>query len=280
MLFNNIGLAVTFSPTGKALFAQALRLAKLFDAKLTLITIGNKENETDALLNELFSANEINRNNVKTIYESGEPARTIISICEKEKVDLLIAGALEKEKLIKYYVGSVARKLMRNSPCSLLICVNPKIPPKHFENICVSVNYENADDSSANIAYQLAKLEQAKKLNFIREYQVPGLSMTVTDSGSVSEIDELKNQWQKEEEEKLSLYISELNFQNFPITPVCLYGKQGWQISKYSESIDADLLIITAKKKKLKFVDRIFQHDLEYIFEELPCNLLILRGNE
>jgi hypothetical protein len=38
----------------------------------------------------------------------------------------------------------------------------------------------------------------------------------------------------------------------------------------------ADLLIVGASPRKFSFFDRVFPHDLEYIFGDLPCNLLMV----
>lgn len=277
MLFINIGLAITFSPTGKALFLHAERLAKLFQAKLKLINIGKNDIKSEKFIDDLIASSILKPEDIQIFNKEGDPAGTIIKICESEKIDLLIAGALEKEKLLKYYVGSVARKLMRHAPCSVMILVNPTDDIKAFNNICVSINFGKDDEYTANIAFELSKLENANKLTFIREFEVPGLSFTVADNGSVQEVNEQISQWMIEEEEKLKIFINELNLKNIPINAVCLYGKQGWEISKYAQSVNSDLLIITTPKRKLKFVDRLFQHDIEFILNDLPCNVLIIR---
>ena len=38
-----------------------------------------------------------------------------------------------------------------------------------------------------------------------------------------------------------------------------------------------DLFVVTAPRRKLKFFDRLFQHDIEYVFEQLPCSILIVK---
>jgi len=279
MLFKNIGLAITFSPTMNALFVQAIRLSKLFNAELTLIHVGEKNQQIQKQINLLLESTNDCGINTKIVWENGEPAFSISAACEKENVDLLILGALEKENFIKYYVGSVARKLMRSAPCSVMILINPTETATKFRTICASVNFGQTDETLANVAYNLALLEEVNELIFIREFQVPGLSITVTDNGSVEEIDTIKNQWQKEEEQKLDFFISELDLKNVNPKKICLYGKQGWQISKFAKENKSDLLILSASKKKIKLLDRIFQHDLEYIFQDLPCNVLLFKGN-
>lgn len=128
MIYTKIGLAITFSPNGLALLKTALRYQRLFNAGLCLIHVGKKNDFSVGKMNELLKEAEVKENTYELIWKDGDPAKTIISAAEERKVDLLIAGALEKESLIQYYIGSVARKIMRESSCSVLIL---SIPTNH-----------------------------------------------------------------------------------------------------------------------------------------------------
>jgi nucleotide-binding universal stress UspA family protein len=72
------------------------------------------------------------------VWEKGNPAKKIISVAKKEKIDLLIAGALQRENVVKFYFGSIARKLIRKSTCSLLMLINPANPAKAFRRIVIN----------------------------------------------------------------------------------------------------------------------------------------------
>ena len=280
MIFNKIGLAVTFSPNGKALLQEAKRLSRLFEAKLLLIHIGEKSDARVSSLNDLIAQGEIEPDKTEIVWKEGEPAKTILKVCEEEKVDLLIAGALEKEKSIKYYMGSIARRIMREAKCSVLIKIAPGIPPLSYNRFCVSALFSPEGEETIKKAYNFARLEKASEFVLLKEFQVPGLAMTVYDSGSMAETEQSLITWGKEENEKLLLFAKELNLSGVEIRTECLYGKEGYEAGKYAKKIGGDILVLTGPKSKLKFFDRVFQHNLEFLFEDIPCDLLILRSNQ
>ncbi|MGX7835848.1 universal stress protein, partial [Campylobacter fetus subsp. venerealis] len=62
----------------------------------------------------------------------------IIQACKEENADLLVAGALKREKMLTYYMGSVGRKVIRKSPCSVLTLINPQVMPKKFSKVVIN----------------------------------------------------------------------------------------------------------------------------------------------
>jgi nucleotide-binding universal stress UspA family protein len=56
-----------------------------------------------------------------TIEELGDPASTIISVCEQEKADLLLVGKRGAGLVERMVIGSVADRLAHHSPCPLII---------------------------------------------------------------------------------------------------------------------------------------------------------------
>jgi N-dimethylarginine dimethylaminohydrolase len=58
---------------------------------------------------------------------------------------------------------------------------------------------------------------------------------------------------------------------------VILFSKKGFATNRYVEAIRADIFIVPSPEKKLKFTDRVFLHDLEVTFKELPCTLMIFK---
>ena len=54
-------------------------------------------------------------------------------------------------------------------------------------------------------------------------------------------------------------------------------GKSGFELSQFAQRKHADLLVIGAPDPRFSLFDRVFTHDQEYIFADLPCNLLIIK---
>lgn len=276
-LFKKLGLAITFSPTGKALVKETKRLNDLFDSELVLIHVGEKSTESENLLNEVIKTSGIDPGTLEVIWTKGDPASTILNTSKKAGVDLLIAGALEKEKFIKYYIGSVARKIMREASSSSLILTEPSENPKPFKKFYVSTDFSQESERTIKLTYDFALLEKAEEFVVISDYNTPGLASTILDSASLDELETVKNQWQAEEEERMNLFLKELNLKGIRIKTRCLYGKEGWETANFARQNKADIFAVTAPQKRLRLIDRLFHHELEYSFENLPSNLLIIR---
>lgn len=276
-LFRKLGLAVTFSPTGIALLKETKRLKNLFDSELSLIHVGIKSEDAEKNLSSAIENAGLIENEIEIIWTKGDPAKSIIKSAKSAGIDLLIAGALEKEKFIKYYVGSVARKLMRNSQSSVLILKSPSENPKSLKKFYVSTDYSFESEKTVKILYQFALKENAEEFVVIRDYYIPGLVSTIQDSGSFGEFELTRTNLQLEEEEKLKLFVRELNLKGLEVKTICLYGREGWEANNFAKKNKADIFGVTAPLKRLKLLDRLFQHEIEYSFENLPSNLLIIR---
>jgi nucleotide-binding universal stress UspA family protein len=276
-IFTKLGLAITFSPTGKALLKETKRLSEIFNSALVLIHVGEKNTETEKKLHEVVEDAGISPDFVEIIWTQGDPANAILNSSKNAGVDLLIAGALEKENLIKYYIGSVARKIMREASSSSLILKEPSLSPEPFKKFYVSTDFSPESEKTIRLIYQFALLENAEEFVVISDYNTPGLASTILDSASMDELESTKKQWQAEEEEKLRLFLNELNLKGIEIKTICLYGKEGWEASNFARQNKADVFGVTAPRKRLRLIDRIFSHELEYSFENLPSNLLIIR---
>ncbi|KAF0152487.1 MAG: universal stress protein [Ignavibacteria bacterium] len=277
MAFKKIGLAITFSPNSQALLFEAKRFRELFKAELVLIHIGDYSEVLNAELTKMIDETGIANGTYKLLWQEGDVEDSILELCTTEKIDLLIAGALIKENFLKYYIGSVARTLMREAPCSVLLLTQPSVVRAPFKKICVSVDFSSLSEPSARKAYEVSSLLNCKELFFIREFQLPALATTVYDSGSKEEAQQMRRIWQDEEKNKMELFVRELNITDADVKTVCLYGKQGWEASNWVSENKGDLFVIPSPARKPKLLDRIFQHDWEFVFKQLPCSLLIVK---
>ncbi len=276
-MFTKIGLAVSFSPTGKALLCEAKRLSDLTNADLLLIHNGNKTTETEIRLDDMINSVGIEKSKIIIDWVSGEIADSIIKSAEKNNVDLLLAGALEKENLIKKYFGSVARKLMRQAKCSVLILISPSENPQKFNKIYVSTDFSSDGERTIKLAHSFALLQNAKEFVLLREFNAPGLAYTLQDSTTIADVEELRNQWLLDEEIKMNFFIKELNLPILEPKIVCLFGKEGWEASNYAKTNKADLFVVHQPNQKITFFDKLFPHEVDYSFINIPTNLFIIR---
>ncbi len=279
MVFEKIGLAITFSPNIQALLCEANHFRKLFQSELILIHVGEEEENSKKYLKEIIEKSGLTENDYKLIWENGDVEDKILEICNEEKIDLLIAGALRRENIVKYYIGSIARTLMRQAPCSVLLLTNPDCIAKVFKKICINIDFSPLSETAARKSYMLAKQQSLNELFLIREFQMPGLATTIYDSGSKEEARGKRHKWLDEEKQKMDLFVQELNLHDIKFNTVCLYGKQGWESSHWVNENGGDLFVIPSAPKKSNLIDRIFQHDIEFVFKDLPCSVLVIKKN-
>jgi nucleotide-binding universal stress UspA family protein len=274
--FSKAGLAVTFSPTGKALLSEAARLQVLFDFRLYFLHVGDKDESTVQRLTELISEN-VSSTNYEIVWLSGEPAKAILKSSKELSLDLLIIGALEKESGIKNFLGSVARNIMRNCHCPILVFTKPEQERFGFKNMIVSVCYDSKGEKAAKAAVEIARHDHPEKLSFIKEINVPGLPSVVFDSGSRDETGSMRRELIELEKQKIRFFARELGLHDNEFENEVLYGIEGWECLNYAADQKADLLVVAMGERKLSFIDRIFMHDMEFLFERIPTNTLLYK---
>ena len=272
-----IGLAVAFSPTAGALLAEACRLAKLFDSQLILMHVGNQNAEGDKKLNELIQTVNLLDVTYKIIWRTGKPATEILHVCREENIDLLVAGALKKENLLQNYIGTVARKIMRKSDCSVLMIQNPTKNPSPLRNVVVAAEGSPHVELAVETACQISRLENAQWIHIVRELKLLGLTLAVNEQCNEEEYAESKQGMVREEVEQVEKMLARIPHEGQKINIKMLSGKSGFELAIFTEKKKAELLIVGAPAQRLSLVDRLFPHDLEYIFANLPCNLLVVK---
>src|SRR5690606_3244049 len=137
-MYKKIALAIAFSPRMEALICEAKRLKEVYGAALILIHSGQDMEEEKRHLAALLHKHQIDLQTTTVIWKEGKPAKKILQVCKQENVDLLVAGALKKENVFTYYLGSVARKIIRKASCSVLVLIEPSIAPKRFDKVVIN----------------------------------------------------------------------------------------------------------------------------------------------
>ncbi|MCG8305920.1 MAG: universal stress protein [Cytophagales bacterium] len=278
-MYKRIGVAVAFSPRCEAIIEEAARLQKLYDAELVLIHIGEEKPDEKIYLEELVSSSDVNADKLKFIWEKGSPAKKILSVGKKEKIDLLIAGALQKENVVKFYFGSIARSLIRKSKCSILMLIQPTIPPKPFKRIVINGTEGDYYSETIKHGIEIAKLEEADRVYIFKGIKLFGLSMALAgEEENEQNQEETRREIVSEEIGEIEGIINELDTGDLNVNVKVASGKPGFELRKFTKRIKADLLVVKSPSHKLNLLDRIFPHYLEQVMEDLPSNLLIYKS--
>lgn len=256
-------------------------IAEKFGAKLLLIHAGEKSDEKEKKLLSIAKEVEIDINESKIIWKSGPIIDVILSTCKEEAVDLLILGALQKESLYQYYMGSVARKLCRKAKCSLLMITEPKESGQKFNNIVVNGLQNKKTAITIETALYFGSNTNVKNMTIVGELNTKELIQHNDDKTSVRNLNKKRGITKETEIQRFKTLTS--NYQNdfdFEIKHKFIFGKTGHSIGMYAQTKRADLLVLNSPNKKLSFYDRLFPHDIEYILGEMPCNLLVVHSRK
>jgi nucleotide-binding universal stress UspA family protein len=274
--FKKLGLGIAFSPRLEALLTETARLKKLWNAQLVLIHVGEATEESKNALHELLQKTDLADPTVTVRWVKGEPATQLLAICKQEQVDLLIAGALKRENIFKYYLGTIARKILRKANCSVLLLLNPSVTPTPFNNIVVNAEDSAYVEQALQVSCSLAKHEKANWLHIIREIKLYGLTMSASDQRTEEEYNELQRELVNTEVDNVQKMLTKIPHEGVKVNIKILSGKSGFELTQFALRKQADLLVIGAPPRRFSFFDRVFPHDQEYIFADLPCNLLIV----
>lgn len=277
--FKTILFGFAFSPTLNANVLETSRLAHFFNARLILLHVGEQTPEKVDELKELLQNLDHKGVPIDVYWKKGSPADTILEACKEFSVDLLVLGALQHENLFQFYVGTIARKLTRRVPCSVLLLIKPSIirsPCKH-----VVVNGLDAPETPLAIrdAFYVSNALGATQITVVEEILQRELHVTAEDDRSLKRVNIIKERLKHREESRVRKVIEKLPpelVKGVKIKTQSIFGKRGYSIGHYAEVVRADLLVMNAPEKS-GILDRIFTHDIEYILSDLPTDLLIIR---
>lgn len=149
---NKIMVAVAFSQYTEGLFRYAIQLANRMDAELVVANIINQRDvaavrqivemgyevdgdhyvrdikkEREDRLAELISDCGFPADRVKTVIKVGNPVDQLLKIIVSEDVDLVLMGVKGRSDLEHAFIGSVADKLFRRSPVTVVSYRNESV---------------------------------------------------------------------------------------------------------------------------------------------------------
>ncbi|WP_028579107.1 universal stress protein [Desulfogranum japonicum] len=142
---NTILVPLAFSPFSKGILVYSARLAKALDADLIIINVINErdvetvqtitafgykvdeehyveeiEKQRIALLETMLKEIDYPEERIRFIFKVGRPADTILKLAMKEQVDMIVMGLKAKSDFMHALSGSVAEKLFRRSPITIV----------------------------------------------------------------------------------------------------------------------------------------------------------------
>jgi nucleotide-binding universal stress UspA family protein len=277
--YSTVVVGVAFSPNLQANVFEALRMSVFFHATLVMVHVGEKTSEKEAVLTKIIAGFEGHPHDIRVFWRAGNPVEVLLNACNSEQADLLILGAIKREGLLKYYLGSVARKITRNAPCDVLLLIKPSVNRVACATGVVNgLAHPKTEETIARAFYVLSNLG-AQKLTIVEEIPEDSVAIKVDDDRSLRKSTIAKERIKLRENSRVQLLLNNIPDkvkETLEVIVQPIFGRRGYSIGHFARVRRADLLIMNAPNK-LTIWDRLFPHDLEYILSDLPTDVLIVR---
>ena len=270
--YKAIAVASTFSPRFKQVLSEAKRIRDRFGSELSLIYVGERDEKTaqkfrDALVQlQLPSDSTIH-------YRQGDPAEAILNALADNDVDLVMAGALEKEVILRPVLGNVARRLVREADCSVLLFTKPEYEPKPLRRMVFIADYSEHGQQALKKTLGLAATEACERLYVIRIYTTfdEARASLRADAGDGAP----RPRTFEEEEAALEEFVLAVGHTDVPIEARCLRGNTGFAASDFVQSVEANLLVVPVQTSG-PAGERLPNH-IAWITDVIPCSLWVIR---
>ena len=269
--YRTIAVATTFSPRFKQVFAEAKRIRERFSADLHVIYAGKRNEETAKKFHEALT--ELQLPTDSTIhYEEGDPADAILRTLAREKIDMMVAGALEKEVVLHPFLGNVARRLVREAPCAVMLFTKPMVHPKPLSRIVFIADCSDHGLQALKRTLPLAAAESCERLYVISIITTFDEARAAIGSGGSKGKDSSAHD---DEEEALEQFVLSAGATEVPIEVRCVRGNTGLVASDFVQSVKADLLVVPLQKKGEANLP--LPSNIAWITDVIPCNLWVIR---
>jgi nucleotide-binding universal stress UspA family protein len=271
--YKKIAAASAFSPRFLQVLSEAKRIRDRFDSRLNLIYVGECNEETAQKFRDAMHQLQFPSDSV-VHYQKGNPADAILKAVADNNVDLIVAGALEKEVVLRPFLGNVARRLVREAACSIMLFTTPEQPPRPLRKIVfVGSGYSEHELQALRKTLHLASQESCERLYVVRVY-------TTFDEARASLREDVKSDAPRprtfeEEEVALEEFVLAAGHTDVPIEARCIRGNTGFAASDFVQSVGADLLVVPMPANG--DVHQRLPNHVAWITDVIPCNLWVIR---
>jgi nucleotide-binding universal stress UspA family protein len=271
--YRTIAVATTFSPRFEQVLFEAKRIRDRFGSRLTLIYVGERDAETARKFRDVMSQLQLPPDSA-IHYQKGDPAEAILKAAAENDVDLVIAGALEKEVVLRPFLGNVARRLVREAACSVMLFTAPERPPRPLRKmVFVASNYSEHEQHALKKTLRLAAGEACERLYVVRVYTTfdEARASLRDDAGDVAP----RPRTFEEEEASLEEFILAAGHTDVPIEARCIRGNTGFAASDFVQSVAANLLVVPVRANG--DASERLPNNIAWITDVIPCNLWVIR---
>ena len=177
-----------------------------------------------------------------------------------------VAGALEKEVVLHPFLGNVARRLVREANCSVMLFTHPQKKPKPLRRIVFIADHPQQGLVALRTALMLAEAEACERLYVI------GIITSFDEARASIAGDATPNHG---EEDPLEEFVLSAGATEVPIETRSIRVATGLAASDFVRSVEADLLVVPLPKSR-ETVQQL-PSNIAWVSDVIPCNLWIVR---
>lgn len=179
---------------------------------------------------------------VEVVVNKGQATVVINDAIKKFKPDIVVVGSHGKRGLDHVLLGSVAERVLRTSPVSVLV-VRPPRNPDIYTLVC-AVDFSNCARTALERAIDVARLDKIAAVKVLHVFEVP-LGYLEAGMTYESALEKTKAVHQQEFDAFLKPYLNG----DIKLESVIEEGAPAATIVNYADKVNADLLVIGAHGK-------------------------------
>lgn len=237
-------------------------MARALDAKMSIIHADEEHEDRMLRFNEAMR--QLRREEETPVLwgRAETPADAILEACSKYQVDLLLAGALERESEHRNFLGGVARELLQRCRCDLLLFPRPEELGEAPETVHVQVDLKNLSVPALNRACRLSANLGAKRMVFFTV--ITPFDEAIASSGSVR---------LPSSEEEFAELLDEVDGFDGDADTAIVRSNTGFAACDFVEHSGAKLLIVPWKSEGDV---RVLPAHMDWLLQVIPTNVWMM----
>jgi hypothetical protein len=253
--YQRAAVASTFSPTFAAVLAEAGSFARRCGAELEIIHAAPFDAKKEKLFQERIGPDAPIR-----WMEQGPPAKAIISAAQDYDYELLIAGALQYEDADKPFTSGVARELMREAPCDLLLVPRPLESPEVLRRVVFAL--EPGEDIAPFLS------------NCLKLLRPEHVTIAVTETPFAAAIAASRGEQPRDVDAWLEDIGTLLSGEEAEIETRIVRSNTGYPLHEVIQGLEADLLVVRALPSKQGGA---LPLHVDWLYQVIPTRLLVAK---
>jgi len=253
--YRRAGVASTFSPTFAAVLAEADSFARHCGAELEIIHAAAFDAEKEKRFFEAMGQGAAIR-----WINKHPPAQAIITAAQDFDYELLIAGALQVEDADIPFTSSVARELMRDAPCDLLLVPRPLESPNVLRRVVFAL------EPGENVAQFLRN-----SLKLLRPEHV---TIAVTETPFAAAIAASRGEELQDVDVWLEELCALLSGGGAEIETRIVTSNTGYALCEVIQGLEADLLVVKALPDEQGGT---LPLHVDWLYQIIPTRLLVAK---